>query len=349
MQLPPLLSILLLPFSWIYTGITSVRNFLYSKQIKKSIPAPIPVLSVGNISTGGTGKTPMAEYLIRQCLSENKKPAYLSRGYGRKTKGYIRVKPGEATSEEVGDEALQVAEKFSQIPVAVSENRRLGIEKLLEEKPDIVILDDAFQHRKVARDLDLLLLDANRLPYEDSVLPAGSLRESIQGMKRADVLIVNKISNASQIANIAKRLAKWKKPLCFSKVTLEGIKAFDQEVQVSDIESLEQKEVILFSGIGNADFFERQVKDLGFRIIKHFRFGDHYDFKKKDIDDLLKLEKKGRIFLCTEKDYFRIKGHSFYKDLLKAPFYYVPIHLEFLAGEEILLEKLKNLILKGPN
>lgn len=347
MQLHPVLSLLLLPFSWLYSGISSMRNFLYEQKIKDIYHADLPVISVGNLSTGGTGKTPTAEYLIRKVLEQKAKPAYLSRGYGRKSKGYYRVLPAEGNAKDFGDEALQVAEKFPQIPVAVSEDRRIGIENLCEENPDVIILDDAFQHRKVHRDLDILLLDANRLPYEDRILPAGTLREHIRGISRADILIINKIKDPSQIANIGKRLAKWKKPLCFTQVKLEEIKPFHEQEKPITKAVLKQKEVILFSGIGNADFFEKQVQELGTNLIQHFRFGDHYTFKKEDVAKLMKLSQPGRMFLCTEKDYFRLKDSPFFSELLQAPFFYVPIHLDFLAGEEILLEKLKRLILKN--
>lgn len=295
---------------------------------------------------GGTGKTPMAEFLLRKMEEGGIKAAYLSRGYGRKTKGYLRLEPSFGDADDYGDEAFQVAHKFPQLPVAVSENREKGIRELLKEGVELIVLDDAFQHRKVARDLDLLLIDANRLPVEDWVVPAGTLRESIRGLKRADLLLVNKISHDSQIENMIQKLSRWQKDLSFMRVEQKEVKAFDPAEDFIEMNLKEEKEVILFSGIGNPDFFEAQIQAAGWKLKKHIKFGDHYDFKEKDIDRLLKEKGANSIFLCTEKDFYRLLNKSFSEKLSGEAFYYIPIQLKFLQGEEFLLEKLEGLNLK---
>lgn len=288
----------------------------------------------------------MAEFLLRKMEERGIKAAYLSRGYGRKTKGYLRVDPHSGNADDYGDEAFQVAHKFPKFPVAVSENREKGIRELLKEEVELIVLDDAFQHRKVARDLDLLLIDANRLPVEDWVVPAGTLRESIRGLKRADLLLVNKIKHDSQIENITPKLSRWQKKVAFMQVEQKEIKAFDPSQDFTEMNLKEEKEVVLFSGIGNPDFFEAQIQAAGWKLKKHIKFGDHYDFKGKDIDRLLKEKGANSIFLCTEKDFYRLLNKSFSEKLSGEAFYYIPIQLKFLEGEEFLLEKLEGLNLK---
>ncbi|MEL6255273.1 MAG: tetraacyldisaccharide 4'-kinase, partial [Bacteroidota bacterium] len=325
MRVPTFLSILLLPLSLLYGAILAIRNLCYKQNIFNIYKAPVPVISVGNISMGGTGKTPMAEFLLRKMEENGIKAAYLSRGYGRKTKGYLRVDPYSGDSDDYGDEAFQVAHKFPKIPVAVSENREKGIRELLKENVELIILDDAFQHRKVARDLDLVLIDANRLPAEDRVVPAGTLRESVGGLKRGDMLLINKISYDSQIENISQELSKWQKDLAFMRVEQMEVKAFDPTQEFTEMNLKEEKEVILFSGIGNPDFFQAQIQAAGWKIRKHIKFGDHYDFKGKDIGRLLKEKGERSIFLCTEKDFYRLLNKSFSEKLRGEAFYYIPI------------------------
>ena len=323
----------------------SLRNFFYEQNLLKIYEAKVPIISVGNISMGGTGKTPMAEYLIRHFNSKGIKLAYLSRGYGRKTKGYYAVDVEKGDAQMFGDEALQMARKFPHIPVAVCEDRSTGVQELTKQKVELIILDDAFQHRKLARDVDILLIDANRLPYQDFVLPSGSLREPLSGIKRADILIVNKIKDHSQIENIEQKLSKWGKKLAFTEVVQTDVLPFvgSEHSFSAETESLKSKEVILFSGIGNAHFFEEQMRAAGWNIQGHLKFGDHHDFTSKDIERVLRLGDKDSIFICTEKDYCRLMGSPFFSKLEEKPFFYIPIQLNFLSGEQGLLDMLGEL------
>ncbi|MEM6801828.1 MAG: tetraacyldisaccharide 4'-kinase [Bacteroidota bacterium] len=343
MRLAPILSYLFLPFSILYGGIMSVRNFLYDRKYIKAYEAQVPIISVGNISMGGTGKTPMAEYLIHHFDAKGIKVAYLSRGYGRKTKGYYAVEIEKGDATKYGDEALQLARKFPQIPVAVCEDRSTGVRKLVQQKVEPIILDDAFQHRKLARDLDIVLIDVNRLPYQDFVLPSGSLREPLRGIKRADMLIINKLKSPSQIAKIDQKLSKWGKMMAFAKVVQGDVLPFTKTEPILSISESKEKEVILFSGIGNADFFEDQMREAGWKIKVHLKFGDHHDFTSKDLERLLTFAEKDHIFICTEKDYCRLSGNTTFLQLKQEPFYYIPIQLEFLSGEQGLLDMLGEL------
>jgi tetraacyldisaccharide 4'-kinase len=183
---------ILFPFAVLYGFITSIRNFLFDYRILKSYSFPIPVIAVGNLSVGGTGKTPQIEYLIR-LLSNKYKIATLSRGYKRKSEGFILAN-ATSNAEILGDEPFQFYKKFPNIQVAVDANRKNGIEQLLSQsnKPDVILLDDAFQHRKVKAGFYILLTAYNDLFINDFMLPTGNLRESRSGAKRADMIIVTK-------------------------------------------------------------------------------------------------------------------------------------------------------------
>ncbi|MFK7924513.1 MAG: tetraacyldisaccharide 4'-kinase [Bacteroidia bacterium] len=320
---------LLAPFAKLYGGIMSWRNRAYDRAAKTIYQAPIPIISVGNLSVGGTGKTPMAEYLLRQLLANGKQAAYLSRGYGRKTKGYRLVDPEHDTVRTVGDEALQVALKFPTISVVVCEDRAVGIERLLAERSvELLVLDDAFQHRKVARNLDLVMIDAQRLPTQDAVLPQGRLREPIKGLKRADLLVVNRISNAAEIEAIKSELAQFNKPISFCQPQMQGVQAFGKAA-VQKLSQLQGQKVLVFSGIGNHAYFVEQIRQTGAQIIAEKAFRDHYNYRDQDIELLVNLCPKDAILLTTEKDYCRLGGR-----VSGQMWHYVPIQLHWWEGEE---------------
>ncbi|MEL6134010.1 MAG: tetraacyldisaccharide 4'-kinase, partial [Bacteroidota bacterium] len=211
-----ILRLMLLPFSWIYGSVLAIRRKLYEIGYLPSYRAPLPVISVGNISTGGTGKTPVAAYILSFLSERGIQAAYLSRGYGRKTKGFLAVDPTQGDSQTYGDEALQIAHQFPQLPVAVCEKRAEGIQQLLNKFTlQVIVLDDAFQHLAVQRDLNLIVIDAQRLPYKDFILPAGNLREPLSSLHKADFFIINKLSQAARIPQIDQRMGKWRKEKAF--------------------------------------------------------------------------------------------------------------------------------------
>lgn len=339
-----LLRLLLLPFALLYSTIMLIRNYLYDKGIFKIYEPSVPVISVGNISMGGTGKTPMAEYLLAKLSHDGHKPAYLSRGYGRKTKGYRKIDLKKAKASLVGDEALQVARKFPGLAVAVSENRAIGIQRLIQEhQADYIILDDAFQHRKVNRHFNLLMIDAAHMPYTDWVFPAGSLRESISGIKRADALIINKVKNPELIPQFKAKLEKWDKPMAFCTPVHQAPKHW-QESQELDL-PLREVQAMVFAGLGNNHFFLEQIKKKGVIVPGHLFFPDHYDYKIRDLEAIrLEWEKINRnvsqkpaIILTTEKDICRLLGTDIIDEYKELPIYYLPMHFHWWEGEEKLL------------
>ncbi|MCB0847668.1 MAG: tetraacyldisaccharide 4'-kinase [Bacteroidetes bacterium] len=334
--------ILLYPFSLMYGAIMRLRNFMYQKEVLKTYRAKIPVISVGNISTGGTGKTPVSMYLLDYYFNHlQKKVSYLSRGYGRKSHGLLRVE-GNENSQMYGDEALMVFNRFPQIPVIVSESRKEGLE-VLENETDIVILDDAFQHRKVDRDLDILVIDANRLPVGDRILPAGNLREPLSGIRRADLLIINKVSDPAEIPHIRQRLEIFQKPMAFCTPQLTQWRFFAEHKNRS-IAELKEKSVCVFSGIGNPQAFEETLKASGIHILHHQIFRDHHPYQKADFEFFFEAqhssEKQPFCLLTTEKDYFRLKNQSWIKEISNIPLAFVQMELNWWEGEKLLLEML---------
>ncbi|MFP4845300.1 tetraacyldisaccharide 4'-kinase [Winogradskyella sp. PE311] len=311
--------IILLPIVPIYYIVTWMRNWLYDRGFKSSKSYDLPIICVGNLSTGGTGKTPMIEYLIR-LLNEKKSVATLSRGYKRITKGFV-LGDEKATADSIGDEPFQFLRKFEKIKVAVDENRQNGIEQLmlLNDKPDLILLDDAYQHRKVRAGFNILLTSFNNLYYKDIVLPTGNLREPRSGAKRADVVVVTKCPK--DISTIMKeRIAssiklKPKQQLFFSYIDYA-------EKVISKYNHLVLNELpkfTLVTGIANAkplvDFLTN--KGLSF---DHIEFTDHYSFRLNDIELLSEKE----LIITTEKDYVRLSSH----ESLEKTLYYLPIRLK---------------------
>ncbi len=302
----------------------SIRNFLYDKGVFKSYSFNIPIIVVGNLSVGGTGKTPQTEYLIR-LLSKEFKVAVLSRGYRRKTKGYILAN-SSSTADTIGDEPFQIFQKFPQIDLAVDSDRRNGIENLIKQnKPDVIILDDAFQHRRVKAGFYILLTAFDDLYYNDLVLPAGNLRESKKGAERADVIIVTKCpNNLSDIAqnNIKKKIGI-NRPIYFSKIGYAD-SVIGREGEISTIE-IKKTEKLLLAGIAKPKpFFEylQTGKDV------EMKFKDHHHFTDEEIERIQTLA-NNKIIVTTEKDYVRLKDKQINK------LYYLPMESKFvLKGDD---------------
>ena len=316
-----LLRKILFPLAFLYWLITFVRNWLYDIGVFKSHSFDIPIIAVGNLSVGGTGKTPQIEYLIR-LLSDNYKVAVLSRGYKRTTKGFI-LADENATASSIGDEPFQFYSKFPTIQVAVDANRKNGIENLLQlsNKPDVILLDDAFQHRKVKAGFYILLTAYDDLFCDDYILPFGNLREPSSGKKRADMIIVTKCPNdLSEIAQLKIReKLKVKQQVFFTTIKYDDY-VFGNESQllVSEIQS-ESK--VLVAGIAKPklffDFLKSEKDDT-------LVFPDHHDFSKQDCE-LILAKANGRKIITTEKDFVRLNGL-----LPKEQLFYLPIKSTFL-------------------
>lgn len=324
---------ILFPFSLIFGMITEIRNFLYDKNILASYDIPLRSIVVGNLSTGGTGKTPHVAYLA-EMLQDKRNVVILSRGYGRRSKGFYWV-DRNGSSEQFGDEPLTYARKFDQkVYTAVCENRKAGVERIIREKPetDVILLDDAFQHRPVKAGLSILLTDYSRPYFADFMLPTGNLRESAKNKNRADMIIVTKCPenmSEKQKSVFYEQLNCRPKPVFFSSVKYGTPVSFD------DRQWFEPKKVLLVSGIANPQTLVDHLRKK-YEVV-HFSFSDHYDFRVKDIQEIQQkfdtFAHGDALILTTEKDFVRLINQSYELKMENYPWFYLPISIELDNGE----------------
>uniref|UniRef100_UPI0032165183 tetraacyldisaccharide 4'-kinase n=1 Tax=uncultured Draconibacterium sp. TaxID=1573823 RepID=UPI0032165183 len=339
-----MLKIILYPLSLLYGFAVYLRNRAYDLNILKSTEFDVPVISIGNITVGGTGKTPHAEYLV-SLLKENYEVATLSRGYKRKTKGF-RLVETDSTAVEVGDEPLQIKNKYPEVTVSVCENRVDGVERLLsadmEKSPDVVLLDDAFQHRRITPGLNILLIDYNRQIKEDHLLPLGRLRESVHQMRRANIIIFTKCPD--EVTPIMRRilgndvgLLPYQK-LYFTKLEYDKISpVFGAKPLAEPFYNEKSYGVLLVTGIASPKLMEKYLTRYS-KTIETLTFPDHYNYSAEDIQTIMnkfasvKAEKK--IIITTEKDAMRFKDNSGLTDEFKEALYYLPVQVNFLDEEK---------------
>lgn len=314
---------LLLPFAILYGLGVRLRHFLYDRGWLSSKRYPFPILCVGNLAVGGTGKTPMVEYLVR--LLGQEQVAVLSRGYRRKTKGFV-LADDSATAMTLGDEPYQYHRKFPQATVAVCESRQEGIERLLENPHfKYIILDDAFQHRKVQAGTNLLLTSYGKLYTQDFLLPVGSLRDIRSRARKAQIIIVTKCPELTQAEQ--EKIIQQLKPLPSQKVYFTSIAYSDRVYSHEDSQALKDfiaTPFTLVTGIANptplVDFLEKQGASF-----EHLAYSDHHHFSNRELE---LLRQKGCI-LTTEKDYVRLKGAL-------STLYYLPIETQFLNDQRLI-------------
>jgi tetraacyldisaccharide 4'-kinase len=333
---------ILFPFSLIYNAITSIRNGAYDKGILPSRSFDFPIIVVGNLNVGGTGKSPHIEYLIR-LLNKKYKIAVLSRGYKRKSKGY-QLADENSTAAQLGDEPFQFYRKFKDILVAVDTNRVNGIISLrrLNDPPEIILLDDAFQHRSVKAGLFILLTSFDDLYVDDLVLPSGTLRENRKGARRADIIIVTKcplnISKEDRL-KISKKLKLKKHQLIFFSTIVysESLIGVNGELSVS---KLNEFKVLLVTGIANSKPLEQYLESLNIDFL-HLKYRDHYSFSKLDKEKINRkfegMKGNKKIILTTEKDYVRAFSNG------NEHFYYLTI-LSKILDEEAFNEEILNYV-----
>ena len=314
---------LLLPFAILYGLGVRLRHFLYDRGWLSSKRYPFPILCVGNLAVGGTGKTPMVEYLVR--LLGQEQVAILSRGYRRKTRGFI-LADDSATAMTLGDEPYQYHRKFPRATVAVCESRQEGIERLLENPHfKYIILDDAFQHRKVQAGTNLLLTSYDKLYTQDFLLPVGSLRDIRSRAHKAQIIIVTKCPELTQTEQ--EKIIQQLKPLPSQKVYFTSIAYSDRVYSHEDSQALKDfiaTPFTLVTGIANptplVDFLEKQGASF-----EHLAYSDHHHFSNRELE---LLRQKGRI-LTTEKDYVRLEGAL-------STLYYLPIETQFLNDQRLI-------------
>ncbi len=326
------MKILLTLLSYIYGFLAVLRRFLYETRILKRKKLPLPVISIGNLSVGGTGKTPLTIFVSKELQKRGFKPCVLSRGYKRKSNETIIVSDGKnikVSWEEAGDEPFIIAKRG--IPVVVGRERyEAGLKALGELDIDIFILDDGYQHYQLYRDVNILVSDAIKPFWEDNLLPVGRLREPASFYKFADFIVITKISSVTEkrIEQIKNKLLQFGKPYFFAKDKISGL--VDVKGNEFDFEILKNKKVVVFSGLGNNKQFFETVKNLSkehsFEIKEFVEFPDHYDYKELNLP-------QADYYLTTEKDIIKIN-----KENVFALIYDVEVENEFI--DEI-LKKIK--------
>lgn len=324
----------LYPFSVVYDIVTGTRNTFYNWGILKSTPFKTPIINVGNLSVGGSGKSPMVMYLA-ELLSKNYRTAVLSRGYGRLTKGY-EVTNYDSNYKTVGDEAMQLFQRFkNKFVIGVCEDRVAGAKKLIYDMDlEALVLDDAYQHRAIKAGFNILMTDYNDPYFKDFLLPAGDLRESRAGYKRANIIMVSKCP--PDLTEEKKRYYISRiKPLAHQKVYFSSIN-YDENIysveQHLPDNNLAYYDILLITGIANPKPLVDHLAKFSQKV-KHLKFKDHHNFTKDDIQNILKEYKKlgeYRLILTTEKDYVRLKTFDYIRELV----YYWPINVQINEQEE---------------
>lgn len=328
--------ILLLPFALLYWLGLVIRNFLYDNKISRSASYALPIICVGNLSVGGTGKSPMVEYLVR-LLKERFKIATLSRGYKRKTRGYA-LAGSSSTALDIGDEPMQFHLKFPEIAVAVGEERMVAIGQLLHDRPETaaIILDDAFQHRRVTAGLNILLTESGNLFTRDFYLPTGDLRDLKSQYKRAQIIVVTKCDpqlDENEKQRIVNEIRPVKDQAIFFTALRYG-RPYHIE-QKKEFELTDETEVLLVTGIANPrplqGWLERNSKEYHL-----MQYSDHHIFRIDDLSDMKKrfnaIASTTKIILTTEKDAVRLL--KFGTKMSELPFYVIPVRHDFLFNEE---------------
>lgn len=338
-----MIRILLYPFSLLYGIVISFRNFFYNSHIFSSVEFETPVISIGNITVGGTGKTPHTEYLIT-ILRKEFRVATLSRGYKRQTSGFI-IADNNSDYQQIGDEPAQMKRKFPEITVSVDKNRVSGIKKLLKAEtvpaPDVILLDDAYQHRHVTPGINILLIDYNNPVWEDHLLPYGRLRESATEIRRAGIIIITKCS--SEISPITRRIIaknlriKPYQDLFFTTIKYDTIQpAFKEQAIPLKEDELQSYSVLLVTGIANPQPLVSYLSQKVNALI-NFQFSDHHNFSPSDISSIESkfnaIENSRKIIVTTEKDWMRLAQGENISSSIQQHLFYVPVKISFLGQE----------------
>jgi tetraacyldisaccharide 4'-kinase len=333
--------------------VIAIRNLLFDYQLIKSHEFPIPIISVGNITVGGTGKTPLIEYLV-ELLKDEFNVAVLSRGYKRKTRHFLMADL-DSNAGDIGDEPVQIKQKFPDVHVAVDRKRVNGAKQLMDQIPglDVILLDDAYQHRYIKPGISILLIDFNRPLSKDRLLPAGRLREQAYEKCRAHIILVTKCPNRLKPIErriIVKDLKLFTyQHLYFTKLGYrEPIPLFKdtaQKTNLSEIKAM-SPEILMVAGIANPRLFKRHLRSISASITEMI-FPDHHAYKQKDILNIIQAYQKlgtgERFIFTTEKDAMRLRKITNIDEEIKKRMFYIPIETEFLNDDT---ENFNNQILK---
>ena len=339
----------LLPFSWLYGAGVAARNLLFDIGLLPAASLSVPVISVGNLSAGGTGKTPFVEFLAGELSGRGKKAGIVSRGYGRESKGYQVVSNGHQRCAEAftaGDEPALLADHLDGVPIVVDEDRVRGARRIVETfGVDVVLLDDGFQHRSIGRDADIVLLAAQELNRSSYLLPAGYRREPWRSLKRATLVVITKCDNKESFesarAHLAPRLSA---PVAGMRTKVTGAYRFGSE-QSSDASMLGGQPVLAFSGIGDPGAFATTLAGLNANVRAYRTFRDHHWFTNEDLEQLeaARIKAGAAMLATTEKDavrFDRLPDQA--RQMLKnVPLVIVQVRPEIIAGEDAITAMLK--------
>lgn len=338
------MKILLFPFAILYGLVVRLRNTLFDIQVLPSISFQLPVISVGNLTAGGTGKTPHVEYLAG-LLKDDMRVAVLSRGYRRKTRDFRIVSPG-VSSLEVGDEPLQIKEKFPEITVVVDRQRVHGVEELMKLSPKVecVLLDDAFQHRSIKPGCSILLIDYNRPVEKDRLLPAGMLREPVSGRRRAQIILVTKSPEELKPIEMREYVKRQKleigQHLFFTTMAYgKPVPLFPESVKDRAGNEENPSGILIFTGIAGKNALEDYAAGITANV-QHIRFGDHHRYRQKDLETIsnkfLHMRKQSRgevLVITTEKDAVKIREMKISMEL-KSVMFAIPLEVKFLNSDK---------------
>lgn len=340
------LQILFMPLSFIYGLIIRLRNFCYDNGLFAiNIIDGCKIIGVGNISVGGTGKTPVVKFIADYLVKKNLKVVVLSRGYGRESKGTVIVSDGNkilTDFETAGDEPLLLANQLKKVPVIVEADRVKGARFIVDKfAPDVILLDDAYQHRKIFRDLNIVLIDASRGFGNNKLLPSGFLREPISNLKRADLVWLTRVDSTENLNHLQTTILKYSKSPQVTSAHVPTALIQMKNNKSYDLSFLKDKKIVLFSGIANQASFYKVVKNLGAVVTFEKEFSDHYHYSTKDLKRIITLftSTNSDLILTTEKDYYRIASQVSYLE----HFYYLTVEINIIDGYETLNHNLTSL------
>lgn len=348
------LSILLRPAALLYHGIVQFRNALFDRHVFRVWKSPIPVVSIGNLSAGGTGKTPLVDWVVKYYLSIGCKPAIVSRGYRRESKGVQLVSDGRSVllnSNESGDETAMLAWNNPDAIVIVAEKRKNAVKYLIKHftgrLPAVIILDDAFQHRQIHRDLNITIINASEPFFQAKTLPEGRMREPMKNISRADLIVLNKIKDPENAHAIEKEIEKIGRPVIKARQSTAELVCFSGAF-ISSEEALSMKNInaFAFAGISSPESFVESLKNEGINIAAHRFFNDHEPYSAKKLKKIRReAEAQELSLITTEKDYFRMLGHPELIGIITTrPCYYLKIQTDIFEGKEKLQSMLRKTV-----
>ncbi|NTW70074.1 MAG: tetraacyldisaccharide 4'-kinase [Chlorobiaceae bacterium] len=348
------LSIVLRPVGLLYRTITQLRNALFERTLLSTWNSPVPVVSIGNLTAGGTGKTPLVDWITKYYLSIGCKPAIISRGYRRESKGVKLVSDGNRvllSSREAGDETAMLAWNNPDAVVIVAEKRKDAVTWMIKHftgrVPSVIILDDAFQHRQLGRALDIAIVNAAEPFFKAKMLPEGRLREPLKNIERADLILLNKITDNEQAETLKKELEKTGRPVIKARQKTGDLICLSGEcISSEEAPRPESLNALAFAGIASPESFLESLKLKGVTVSAHRFFKDHEPYTAKKLQSIRReADQKGLSLITTEKDYFRLLGNPELISIITSrASYYLKIETDIFEGKEILQQMLRQAV-----